>query len=171
MGGLGESSMFTTSNEEQELMEEMQYRQWKFNVDVEATREAYRKIERGSAEECGCQKCLNFVASRKKIYPEEVLILYDRLGVDFRKEVEVYHDGVSETGLHFYSGWFHFVGHLESPSSKVLLAEYSDAQVYNLELEEVGQQFRIGFTENGGLCWKEFEEQPLVQIEFAGEIS
>jgi hypothetical protein len=155
---------------EQELMEQLQYREWKLNVDIEATREAYSKIERGSAEECGCQKCLNFVASRKKMYPEEVLILFDRLGVDFRKEVEVYDDGISETGLHFYSGWFHCVGYLENPSSQVMLVEYADTQVHELELEEVGQQFRIGFTENGGLYWTEFEGKPLVQIEFFGEV-
>jgi hypothetical protein len=151
-------------------MEQLQYREWKLNVDIEATREVYSNIERGSAEECGCQKCLNFVASRKKMYPEEVLILFDRLGVDFRKEVEVYDDGISETGLHFYSGWFHCVGYLESPSSQVMLAEYSDTLVYELELEEVGQQFRIGFTENGGFYWTEFEGKPLVQIEFFGEV-
>ncbi len=151
-------------------MQQVQYQKWKLSVDVEATREAYSKIERGSAEECGCQKCLNFVASRKTIYPEEVSILFDRLGVDFRKEVEVCHDGISEVGLHFYSGWFHCVGYLESPSSKVMLAEYADTQVYELVLEEVSQQFQIGFTENGGLYWTEFEGKPLVQIEFRGEV-
>ena len=152
-------------------MEEVQYRKWKFNVDIEATREVYSKIERGSAEECGCQKCLNFVASRKKIYPEEVLILFDRLGVDLKKEVEVCHDGVSENGLHFYSGWFHFVGYLENPTPKIMVTEYANTLVYVLDLEEVSQEFRIGFTENGGLYWKEFEGKPLVQIEFGGEIS
>jgi hypothetical protein len=58
-------------------MEQLQYREWKLNIDIEATREVYSNIEHGSAEECGCQKCLNFVASRKKMYPEEVLILFD----------------------------------------------------------------------------------------------
>jgi hypothetical protein len=51
-----------------------------------------------------------------------------------------------------------------------MLVEYADTQVHELELEEVGQQFRIGFTENGGLYWTEFEGKPLVQIEFFGEV-
>ncbi len=151
-------------------MEKMQYRKWNLNVDVESTREAYSKIERGGAEECGCQKCLNFVISRKIIYPEDVLILFGRLGIDFTKEVEVYHDGISKNGSHCYSGWFHCVGYLESPSSNVILAEYADTQVYELKLEEISQQFQIGFTESRGLYWEEFEGKPLVQIEFGVEV-
>jgi len=70
-------------------MEEVKYKRWTLEVDVAATRSAYCLVERGGPEDCGCQNCLNFAAARENVYPQEVLTLFAKLGVDCTKEAEV----------------------------------------------------------------------------------
>jgi hypothetical protein len=148
-------------------MEELRYRKWHLCVDVEATREAYRRVKQGGAEDCGCQECQNFVLARPYIFPEEVRDLFERCGIDIKKEQEVLYDGNSGAGLHRYSGWFHFVGDFKGESAWDLVAGAEQSKVYELVLESVSPNFQIGFTENGGLYWDEFAGHRLVQVEFS----
>jgi hypothetical protein len=152
-------------------MEEVQYKRWQFCVDVIATRKAYSQVKQGGAEDCGCYTCLNFVALREQVYPGEILALLEQLGVNYTKEIEVYHVTKLESGLHLYGGWLHFVGCFKlGESSKVLVEEDANTQFYTFELEQVKGKFQIGFTEDGGLYWSAFQRKPLVQIEFMVEI-
>ena len=90
-------------------MELLEYDGWILRYDREATKRAYEEIETGDPENCGCDPCLNFAASRDRIYPEEFRWLLDKLGIDPKKEVEVYHLAMIERGIHKYGGWFHFI--------------------------------------------------------------
>jgi hypothetical protein len=148
-------------------MEEVQYKKWHFCVDVEATREVYQRVKQGSAEDCGCHECQNFVLVRPYIFPEEVQNLFECCGIDLKKEREVLYDGSSIGSLHRYSGWFHFVGDFKGESASVLIMESEQTKVYELVLEPVSPNFQIGFTENAGLFWDEFADHRLVQVEFA----
>jgi hypothetical protein len=76
------------------------------------TIDAYAGVARGGVEKCGCAHCRNFALARARAYPAEFLRLLDELGIDPRKEAEVYHNGKLGPGLHAYGGWFHFYGGL-----------------------------------------------------------
>jgi hypothetical protein len=151
-------------------MKEIKYKRWEFYADVEAAREVYSAIKEGGAEECGCNTCLNFVVWRDKFYPQEVLELFEQLGIDYRKEIEVYHICRTEIGKHFYGGWLHFIGDFKSgESSRVYTGADATTQFFRLDLEQT-DSFSIGFTENGGLYWSGFVGKQLIQVEFEVEI-
>lgn len=80
--------------------------------DRGATLEAYAELQHGWAEQCGCAGCRNFIAGREQAFPGEFREFLAVLGIDLNKEGEAVHYGPVEGGLHFYGGWFYFVGEL-----------------------------------------------------------
>src|SRR4051812_22566967 len=100
-------------------MERMVFGRWHISYDPDATRGAHNAVALGSSEECGCCHCLNFIETRAHVYPPEVLRLFDRLGIDFRKEVEVYQLARLDSGLQLYGGFFHFVGSIDTGADAI----------------------------------------------------
>ncbi len=80
--------------------------------DPEATREAYAGITKPAEEQCGCTYCRNWGIQRQNIYEPELLELFDTLGIDHTKEIEVTHYLREEDGLHYYGCHLLFVGRL-----------------------------------------------------------
>jgi hypothetical protein len=72
------------------------------------------------------------------------------LGVDYKRDAELYHTARLEPGVHLYGGWFHFVG-------TILKEPFGPATL---------EEFTIDFIPNNALAAKVFENQLLVQIEF-----
>jgi len=85
---------------------------WKIQFDRDATSAAYRVALQGGPESCGCDSCRNWCASRERLLPVDFRKLLARLGIPFNHEIEVYHNGRLENGLHSYGGWYHFVGNV-----------------------------------------------------------
>jgi hypothetical protein len=56
-------------------METIRFGRWELSCDPELTKKAYAAILVGGPEKCGCEPCLNFVASRSLIYGNDVLEL------------------------------------------------------------------------------------------------
>ncbi len=136
-------------------MNEVAFRDWLFTVDRDKTKQAYADIPQSSPEACGCELCLNFIAIRQSIYPTEVLDLFGQLGVDYRREAEVYHIAKLESGLHLYGGWLHFIGEI---------SRGPDAPA------KVNDHFTIDFLRKRDLAAESFGEEELVQIEIVAEI-
>jgi hypothetical protein len=90
-------------------MEELCIGNYRIAFDRERTRHAYASIENGGADDCGCSYCKNFTEQRLAVYPPAFLELLDQLGIDSKKEDEVYECG-SSGRLRDYGGWFYFVG-------------------------------------------------------------
>jgi hypothetical protein len=88
---------------------------WQFTCDVAATVQAYRRTPRGGSDTCSCNTCRNFSAARMRVYPPDLIALLESLGIDPRKDGEVYHNARLAPDQHDYGGWFHFVGDLERP--------------------------------------------------------
>ena len=108
-------------------MERVHFRRWGLECDPAATRTAYESVTRG-AESCEESVCQNFAAARDRVYPREVRDVFQRLGIDRRKEAETFHvcrvgpktlqvrresgDRLPDSllGLHLHGGWFHLIG-------------------------------------------------------------
>lgn len=144
-------------------MTTIKFGELQIECDVEATREAYAKIERGSPEECGCN---NFAAARQYAYSQEARSILEQLGIDVNKEAEVYHYCKLESGLHNYGGWFHFIGSIEGLNSKGQIAE----NTFTFDSERVGSRFAMYFTAHTALVPKAFGDQPVIQVEFEAEV-
>jgi hypothetical protein len=80
--------------------------------DRDATLAAYVRLQRGSAEMCGCDACRNVLAQRDSVYLQHFLKLLDQLGIDLTKEGDLYEEGPPENNVQPCAGWFYFVGEL-----------------------------------------------------------
>ena len=95
-------------------MELIRVGRWEVEVDAAETARVQAARDSGSPESCGCLHCRNCVAARHLAYPPEAIRLLKSLGVPENRESELYHCGEVEPGVHFYGGWFHFVGRIAS---------------------------------------------------------
>ena len=146
------------------MKKEITYKDWKFEVDFDRTKEIYDEVEMGSPERCECNNCKNFSANREIIYPTEVKNLFAKLGIDYKKESEICHYCKLENGKHFYGGWFHFKGKiLEGKDCKVNLPSGGST----FDTVSITDDFGIGFMKGSSLSFFDKEEsENLIQIEF-----
>ena len=135
-------------------MTEITFHDWILECDVEATRETYQKVSQGSAETCVCIYCKNFLALRDKLFQGEFLELLNNLGVDCRKDVEIYLQATLEKGKYSYAGWFHSIGKVKQNGNVVILKN----------------ELKVYFMQNKDLMFDEFEGKDLVQIEFENAV-
>ena len=152
------------------VVKAVQFRRWTVYADVVATREAFSLVQKGGSEECSCAYCRNFLAIRQQVYPAEVLALFEQLGVDSTKEVEVMHLTQLDSGLHLYNGWLHLVGHLSSDSDSKMSSGGDATSTDYIDLEQVGEYFQIGLIKGDSLHYPPFRDKSLVQIEFMVEL-
>jgi hypothetical protein len=141
-------------------------RDWEIEVDAEETAQVQRSRISGSPEACACLPCKNFVAVRHAAYPAEFLELLERLGVPADRESEIYHCGQVEPGLHFYGGWFHFVGRIVNGPE----AHTGGPTGGPIELKPISAIFSMGFTRQLGLVPKSFRVDNIAQLEFSAKL-
>lgn len=141
---------------------------WIVQYDEKATRQAYNQIDIGDPERCRCEYCLNFAAAREKIYPEEVRKIFKKLGIDYKKEVEVYHLKRIKPGWHCYGGWFHFVGTIEEVVNKLTPIDVNGKPT---DYAPINENFSWHFRSERDLANNAFSDQPLVQIDFDAKVT
>ena len=133
-------------------MAEMKTGDQTIRYDREATVAIYAKLKNGWAEDCGCVGCRNLMVQRAEVYPPAFTELLDRLGVDPDKEGESVAYGPLDNGLHYYGGWFFFVGEMVTAGESIMCAS---------ECPYFGYFFaRAGFRP------KEFRGGPSLGVEF-----
>jgi hypothetical protein len=148
-------------------MKILRFGRWEIESDTEGTRRAYGEVPKGSPEECGCEPCLNFIAARTQIYSGEIVTMFDDLGIDSDREVEIYHMCRLPSGLHYYGGWFHFVGRILSGADA---AKQIRENVWQPDLHISTDRFKFGFSSRVQLVKQPFTGLPLVQLEFSAEV-
>ena len=136
-------------------MAEIRIRDWVFECDTDATREAYSQISLGDPETCQCTYCRNFIAARHLVYPEAAVAIYGQLGVAIDREAEVYEAGPREVGVVHYGGWHHFIGSVRKDPGTML---------------QVTTNFSICFAEGRACAEPVFDGKPLVQVEFFTQV-
>ncbi|MBI5564375.1 MAG: hypothetical protein HY870_05740 [Chloroflexi bacterium] len=148
-------------------METIKYRKWVLGFNKAANEEAYRQLDAGEPETCGCGACRNFAQVRDRVYPAEVQALFAQIGIDFRKEAEVYQLYRHQSGWHVYGGFLHMIGRIVAGPDSFPVNSRS---IGAIDLEQVDDQFSIGFTGHVAGVRPPFFEQPLIQIEFLTEV-
>jgi hypothetical protein len=144
----------------------LRYREWEFELDRELTQQAYAHVTSSGAEACPCNDCKNYVAYRDHVFPPEFLALLGDLGIDYRKEVEVFSYELLPTGLHHVAGWFHFKGRVVAgPNYRDPLPNGG----HTIHLTGITTDFSVGFAEGSDLA--HFPDKTgLVQVEFEANI-
>src|SRR5262245_2057967 len=128
------------------------FRHWQLAVDRDRTALAYSQINQGSASQCGCTDCRNWIEYRDEVFPIEVCTLFDQLGIDLRKESEVseFEAGMVDPSRGLYCGTYHFLGSVLSGPDPFV--ETPDGTGCHIECREITQRLKLGFrrTGNGG---------------------
>ena len=140
----------------------VKYKDWEFEVDKELTSQTYDNISLSGADTCRCNDCKNYVAYRDKVFPDGVKELFENLGINYRKEVEVSHWEKLDNGLFHIGGWFHFKGKVLSGKNYRVPLQGGG---FTFDLTKVSENFSIGFAEGNDLTFFE-DKTGLVQIEF-----
>ena len=125
---------------------------WEFTNDRTATIDAYARIERGGSATCSCNGSRNFVAARDNVYPSEFIALLNTLGIDSRKDGEVYHNAQRSPDRHDYGGWFRFVGTLEKTG--------------DFPVVSMGQGFSAWLRKKAAPALPGLDGLPLLEVEF-----
>ena len=127
------------------------------DFDSSATREIYRRIHAAPPFACDCNTCNNWRACDKGIPPKQFLELLTTLAVNFDYPAEVYHLMRTDTGLHLYGGWYHFVGAIRSG-----MDNDSKSLVYD--------SWAVTFHDRVNLVDNRFDSLPTVQLEFSANM-
>jgi hypothetical protein len=138
-------------------MEILELRGWRVEYDRTATVAAYARAPANGPESCGCAPCRNWAANRSALLPQGFRALLDRLGIQFDREAEVYHNARLESGLRYYGGWYHFVG-------RVLFGERECSP--NVAFGPLA----VFFHSQPALLPEAFAGQPVVQLEIEAEV-
>jgi hypothetical protein len=147
-------------------MEIVKFRDWILEVDKDLTIETYSNVFASGSDSCGCDDCKNYILNRNNVFPDEIKKMFQDLGVDYNKEVEILSYEILPNGLHHIAGWFHFKGRiLEGKDCKA--GDENGTFQYNLT--EIGGDFLMGFCKQNSLTFFENKEG-LIQIEFEANI-
>jgi hypothetical protein len=133
----------------------LQFGEWEFRCGRPATVGAHALAEAGGSDTCSCVWCRNFVLVRDRVYPQSFIRFLSSIGIDPRKDGEVYHNGETQPGCHFYAGWFHFVGSLEKTG--------------DFPLVEMAPGFKVWLCQKLAPPLAALKGMPLVQVEFLAE--
>jgi hypothetical protein len=97
-------------------MEVLTISRWLIEFDSNLTRDCYSKINIIAAKKCDCIYCRNFyeVLNHRpgEFLPPEVMDLFEKLGIDYRKEANVYFLNKERNGLYCYGGEYYFIGNI-----------------------------------------------------------
>jgi hypothetical protein len=129
--------------------------EWEFTCNRDATVAAYARAQAGGSDTCTCIWCRNFRLVRDRVYPPAFLAFLDAVGVDPKKDGEIYHNAEMKPGEHFYAGWFHFVGSLEKTG--------------DFPMVEMGPAFRVWLCRKSAPELASLKGLPLVQVEIVTE--
>jgi len=140
----------------------VKFKDWAFEVERALTKQTYNNVSGSGAETCDCNDCKNYVAYRDRVFPEIIIDLFNDLGIDYRKEVEITSYETLPNGLHHIGGWFHFKGRvLTGKDYRIPLPGGG----HTVDLTKVDDNFLIGFAAGNDLTYFD-EKTNLVQIEF-----
>ncbi|UUC44558.1 hypothetical protein [Flavobacterium cerinum] len=148
-------------------METVKYKDWEFEVDRELTIKTYKNVTISGAESCICDDCKNYILYRDTVFPEEIKQLFNDLGIDLKKEVEIVSYETLPNGFQRIGGWFHFKGKLLNGNNCYI--PIPDGYGFTIYMTKVVDDFSIGFTKANALTFFEKTED-LVQVEFLTSI-
>ena len=175
-------------------MKIIEHNKWIVEYDDHLTRKIYKSLT-GGPEDCICGNCKNFLLARENFYPDDFKKVLNQLGIDSKKETEIFQSYRVKPGWHLYQGWFHFVGNiLKSPQvdhntiyeqvpfykgwfrfiGNILKGPQVDLKSSQADFESIYYQvpefknFGWTFSTNKDLISDAFEQNPVVQLEWIG---
>ena len=117
---------------------------WTLELDRSATAKAYSVFTEGDCERCGCNGCLNFIASRDSMYPDSVATFMKAAGIPRDREVRVGHFGEIRDLVHVYDASFPFIGSIIDGADAC--PPRPDGRGWAVDYETINDAFKVGIT-------------------------
>jgi hypothetical protein len=141
-------------------MDSIRFNRWNLDIDIEATRRAYKISSAGAADICACDGCRNFAIQREYIFPPIVREFFDRVGIDYCREIEVAHICKLANGKHSYLGWFYCVGAIASGKFQSNCTQYV----------RISENFIITIQPRASYKVDAFKDLSVIEIDFYVDI-
>jgi hypothetical protein len=130
-------------------MEKVTFKDWVFEVDRSLNEAHYATFVSDGAATCGCGNCENYLACRNDIFPDEVKKLFENLGIDYKKDVDIMTNYKTSDGLYNTMGWFHFKGRIIAGETSAI--PLPEGNGYSITLINIVENFSIGFSNRDNL--------------------
>ncbi len=150
----------------------VQFGQFYLDIDVNKTREFYKKMEYVS-HGCSCSGCRNFEQAVDTL-SNEIIYFFESIGIDMKKITEVYVNTVNSDGSLLYGGFYHLCGTILSGESAwiELPTSKSKSRIFHwdhLRTYPVSKNFYISFQKDCALVEDGFP-MPVLQLEIEAVI-
>ncbi|MEV9639564.1 hypothetical protein ABZ756_02550 [Mammaliicoccus sciuri] len=97
-------------------MEHLKINGYIVKVDKRKTKELYKELPLVSEKaHCGCPECSYYARAIMQTTPD-IKQFFDQLGIDPRKEAEVWRAAKNEDGTYYYVADYHFMGEIQDVS-------------------------------------------------------
>lgn len=117
------------------------YKDWVFSFDKKLTETLYCNTIWGKSDLKNEKEFQIYKYLRPSIFPEEILFLFQKLGIDYQKDSKIEHY-VDDLDQHIYEGCFYFIGEMiNGKSCKIKLK--NNEEYHNLT--QIDSSFSIGF--------------------------
>ncbi len=126
-------------------MDTIEFYGWHIVAFPEKTRLIYEQVYTSGAETCNCVWCRNFVLSRREIYPEPLLVLFNQLGINRFREAEVDEYTGKNAATHYLVDFF-FSGALLDDDGKPVAPKDPGAR-HKFPFKKIGDNTEIRITQ------------------------
>jgi hypothetical protein len=141
---------------------------WTLELDPSATAKAYSVFSEGDSERCGCNGCLNIIASRDSMYPDSVATFMKAARIPRDREVRVGHFGEIRDLVHVYDAAFPFIGSIIDGADA--RTPRPDGRGWWVDLEPINDAFKIGVTSHLQKLPDSFPPELTLQLELQFEL-
>ena len=146
----------------------MIFEKYKLDVDIDATRNAYKKLPLVS-EGCTYQGCENFNAAINTL-PAEVPAFFDSLGVDISRAIEVFGSYYNDLKYYDYGGFYHIAGQIISQEEELYHQINKKCWIQNENmLIKISDDFHVWFHNDCSLVPEDFPE-PYFQMDISAKL-
>lgn len=136
----------------------LSFKNWAFEINQKLTQNIYTNILCGKANLLGDKISKLYSEKRADYFPDEIINLFQDLGIDYTKENKITHK-LLENSQNAFEGSFQFIGNLiKGPSCKIELNK--DHVIY--ELTPINENFSIGFHQDSA----PFFNLHVIHVEF-----
>ncbi len=135
------------------------FRNWTFEINQKLTKCIYTNILCGKASSARESVYQSYILHREKLFPKEILDLFEELGIDMTKDHKISHR-ITDNGQICIDGNFQFIGNFVSGDCcKIELTK--DYTLF--ELTPITDNFSIGFHQDEA----PFFNQHVIHLEFS----
>jgi hypothetical protein len=136
---------------------------WEIEYDKNKTIEAYNKCQT-TVEGCDCQSCQNYYTA-SNYFENDVKIFFENFGIDIKKPIEIYDNGVMKNNKILYGGFFYIFGKIIKGKDIYRKIDRNHWVLEENNMYKINNDFKIGFRLERSMANDNFPKKNTIQME------